>query len=154
ILGTGLAAAMRGATGGGIWTNLDYRTFIYPGIIGATVMFPAFLSGMSFILDRQFGFLKEVVVAPIDRWSVVVGKTLGGATQATVQGAVLLLLAPVVGVGFHPLAVLELLAVVFCLTFALSAAAVAMAVWMRSMTGFQLLINMLVQPAFFLSGAL
>jgi ABC-2 type transport system permease protein len=154
ILGTGLSSALRGAGGGSFRGGLDYTTFIYPGIIGMAVLFSSIFSGMSIIWDRDFGFLKEVLVAPIDRSAVAIGKTLGGATQAFLQGMVLLVLAPFVGVKLTPLAVLELVVLIFCLAFALSAVGVAIASRMRSMMGFQFVLNFLVQPAFFLSGAL
>jgi ABC-2 type transport system permease protein len=154
LLGTGLSSALRGAGSGGIRAGLDYTTFIYPGIIGMAVLFSSIFSGMSIIWDREFGFLKEVLVAPIDRSAVAIGKTLGGATQACIQGLVLLVLAPFVGVKLTPLAVLELIGLIFCVAFALSALGVAIAARMRSMMGFQFVLNFLVQPAFFLSGAL
>src|SRR5215472_3782019 len=154
ILGTGLSAALRGAGGGTFRAGLDYTTFIFPGIIGMAVLFSSIFSGMSIIWDREFGFLKEVLVAPIDRSAVAIGKTLGGATQACIQGLILLVLAPFVGVKLTPLAVLALVVLIFCLAFALSAVGVSIAARMRSMMGFQFVLNFLVQPAFFLSGAL
>ncbi len=153
ILGTGLSSALRGAGSGG-FRGLDYQVFMYPGIIGMAVLFSSIFSGMSIIWDREFGFLKEVLVAPIDRSAVAIGKTLGGATQASLQGVILLLLAPFMGVRLGPLAVLELLGIIFCVAFALSGVGVAVAARMRSMMGFQFVLNFLVQPAFFLSGAL
>jgi len=154
ILGTGLSSALRGAGGGGFRDGLDYQTFIYPGVIGMAVLFSSIFSGMSIIWDREFGFLKEVLVAPIDRSAVAVGKTLSGATQATVQGLVLLVLAPFVGVRMTALEVLELVGLIFCMSFALAGIGVVIAARMRSMMGFQFVLNFLVQPAFFLSGAL
>ena len=154
ILGTGLSSALRGAGGGAFRAGLDYQTFIYPGIIGMAVLFSSIFSGMSIIWDREFGFLKEVLVAPIDRSAVAVGKTLGGATQASFQGLILLVLAPFVGVKLTPLAVLQLIGLIFCMSFALSGIGVAVAARMKSMMGFQFVLNFLVQPAFFLSGAL
>ena len=154
ILGTGLSSALRGAGSGAFRGGLDYTTFIYPGIIGMAVLFSSIFSGMSIIWDREFGFLKEVLVAPIDRSAVAVGKTLGGATQASIQGLILLILAPFVGVRLTPLAVLALIGLIFSLSFALAAVGVTIAARMRSMMGFQFVLNFLVQPAFFLSGAL
>ncbi len=153
LLGTGLASALRGA-GGGFRGGLDYQVFMYPGIIGMAVLFSSIFSGMSIIWDREFGFLKEVLVAPIDRSAVAIGKILGGATQAMFQGLILLLLAPFFGVKLSPLAVLQVIGLVFCLAFALAGVGVAIASRMRSMMGFQFVLNFLVQPAFFLSGAL
>jgi ABC-2 type transport system permease protein len=154
ILGTGLSSALRGAGGGGFRAGLDYQTFMYPGIIGMAVLFTSIFSGMSIIWDREFGFLKEVLVAPIDRSAVAVGKTLGGATQASIQGLILLVLAPFVGIKLTPLAVVELIGLIFCMSFTLAAVGVAVAARMKSMMGFQFVLNFLVQPAFFLSGAL
>jgi ABC-2 type transport system permease protein len=154
ILGTGLSSALSGAGGGGFRAGLNYLTFMYPGIIGMAVLFSSIFSGMSIIWDREFGFLKEVLVAPIDRSAVAVGKTLGGATQASIQGLILLVLAPFVGVKLTPLSVLALIGLIFCLSFALSGVGVALAARMKSMMGFQFVLNFLVQPAFFLSGAL
>ncbi|HKF18747.1 MAG TPA: ABC transporter permease [Candidatus Dormibacteraeota bacterium] len=153
ILGTGLSSALRGA-GGGFGGGLDYQVFMYPGIIGMAVLFSSIFSGMSIIWDREFGFLKEVLVAPIDRSAVAIGKILGGATQAMFQGVILLVLAPFFGVKLTPLAVLEVIGLIFCVAFALSGVGVAIASRMRSMMGFQFVLNFLVQPAFFLSGAM
>ena len=153
ILGTGLSSALRGA-GGGFGGGLDYQIFMYPGIIGMAVLFSSIFSGMSIIWDREFGFLKEVLVAPIDRSAVAIGKILGGATQAMFQGVILLVLAPFFGVKLTPLAVLEVIGLIFCVAFALSGVGVAIASRMRSMMGFQFVLNFLVQPAFFLSGAM
>ncbi|HLH70769.1 MAG TPA: ABC transporter permease, partial [Candidatus Dormibacteraeota bacterium] len=152
ILGTGLASALRGA--GGNLAGFDYQQFMYPGIIGMAVLFTSVFSAMSIVWDREFGFLREVLVAPIDRSAVAIGKALGGATQATVQGLILLVLAPLVGVRLTPLAVLEVIGLVFCLSFALTSVGVAVAARMESMMGFQFVVNFMVQPAFFLSGAM
>ena len=151
IFGTGLGSALRGVAGG---FGGDYQTFLMPGIMSLAILFSSIFSAMSIIWDREFGFLKEVLVAPIDRSAVAIGKTLGGATQATIQGVVLLVLAPFVGVRLTPLTVLELIGLLACLSFALTALGVAVAARMRSMQGFQMVINFLVQPMFFLSGAL
>lgn len=153
LLGTGLSSALRGV-GGGFGGGLDYQVFMYPGIIGMAVLFSSIFSGMSIIWDREFGFLKEVLVAPIDRSAVAIGKILGGATQAMFQGVILLVLAPFFGVKLTPLVVVEVIGLIFCIAFALSGVGVAIASRMRSMMGFQFVLNFLVQPAFFLSGAM
>ncbi len=151
IFGTGLGSALRGVAGG---FGGDYQQFLLPGIMSLAVLFSSIFSAMSIIWDREFGFLKEVLVAPIDRSAVAIGKTLGGATQAAIQGVILLVLAPFVGVRLTPLAVVELVGLVCCLAFALTALGVAVAARMRTMQGFQMVVNFLVQPMFFLSGAL
>ena len=159
VFGTGLSSALQGAGGGfgggaGAPAGFTYAQFIFPGIIGMSVLFSAIFGAMSIVWDREFGFLKEVLVAPIDRSAVAIGKALGGATQAMVQGLVLLVLAPLVGVKLTVLSVVELLPLVFVLAFALSSMGVALASRMRSMQGFQVVMNFLMMPMFFLSGAL
>jgi ABC-2 type transport system permease protein len=155
IFGTGLSSSLGGGRGGGFGGGLlDYKQFLYGGIIGMSILFIAIFSGMSIVWDREFGFLKEILVAPINRSAVAIGKTLGGATQAMVQGLILLFLAPVAGVKLTPLSVLELLPLMFLVCFALTAMGVALASRMRSMQGFQGVMNFLMMPIFFLSGAL
>jgi ABC-2 type transport system permease protein len=161
VFGTGLSSALSGAGGGaaiggaaGAAAGLTYTQFIFPGIIGMSVLFSAIFGAMSIVWDREFGFLKEVLVAPIDRSAVAIGKSLGGATQAMVQGLILLILAPLIGVKLTLGSVAALVPLVFVLAFALSAMGVAIASRMKSMQGFQMVMNFLMMPMFFLSGAL
>ena len=158
IFGTGLSSSLRGgggaAAGGFGGAGLDYKQFLYGGVIGMSILFIAIFSAMSIVWDREFGFLKEILVAPINRSAVAIGKTLGGATQAFTQGLILLVLSPVAGVRLTVLGVLELLPLMFLLGFALSAMGTALASRMRSMQGFQGIMNFLLMPLFFLSGAL
>jgi len=133
---------------------LQYVQFIFPGIIGMSVLFTSIFGAMSIVWDREFGFLKEVLVAPIHRSAVAIGKTLGGATQAMFQGIVILVLAPLVGVKLTFLGVAELIPMIFLFAFALSALGVAVAARMRTMQGFQMVMNFLMMPMFFLAGAL
>ena len=152
IFGTGLGSTLRRA--GGSFQGVDYTQFIYPGVIGMSVLFMAMFGAMSIVWDREFGFLKELLVAPINRSAVAIGKTLGGATQALIQGLILLVLAPFVGVRLNPLKVIELVPLIFILAFAISALGVVVASRMRSIQGFQVVMNFLMMPIFFLSGAL
>jgi ABC-2 type transport system permease protein len=161
VFGTGLSSALSGAGGGaaiggaaGAAAGLTYTQFIFPGIIGMSVLFSAIFGAMSIVWDREFGFLKEVLVAPIDRSAVAIGKSLGGANQAMVQGLILLILAPLIGVKLTLGSVAALVPLVFVLAFALSAMGVAIASRMKSMQGFQMVMNFLMMPMFFLSGAL
>jgi len=161
VFGTGLSSALSGAGGGaaiggaaGAAAGLTYTQFIFPGIIGMSVLFSAIFGAMSIVWDREFGFLKEVLVAPIDRSAVAIGKSLGGATQAMVQGLILLILAPLIGVKLTLGSVAALVPLVFVLAFALSSMGVAIASRMKSMQGFQMVMNFLMMPMFFLSGAL
>jgi ABC-2 type transport system permease protein len=152
VFGSGLSSALGGAFGRG--TGLSYIQFMYPGIIGMAILFTAIFGAMSIVWDREFGFLKEVLVAPIDRWAVAIGKALGGTTQAMIQGLILLVLAPLVGVKLNLLTIVELVPLAAALAFGLASFGVAIASMMKSLQGFQVVMNFLMMPMFFLSGAL
>jgi ABC-2 type transport system permease protein len=152
IFGTGLASSLGGGFAGG--AGVSYTQFMFPGVISMAILFTAIFGAMSIVWDREFGFMRELLVAPIDRAAIAIGKTLGGATQAMIQGLILLVLAPFVGVKLDPLAVVELVGLAFVLAFGLSAMGVALAAGMKSMQGFQMVMNFLMMPMFFLSGAL
>ncbi len=152
VFGSGLSAAL----GTGLTSELgdvSYVRFIYPGIVAMAVLFTAFFSAMSVVWDREFGILREVLVAPISRAAVVLGKVLGGSTVAVLQGAIILILAPIVGVSLDPLLVVELLGLMFLTAFALSSMGILIAARMVSMEAFQMIMNFLIMPMFFLSGA-
>ena len=121
VFGVGLGSSLGGSLGGGpAGGSVSYGQFVYPGVIGMAVLFAALFGAMSIVWDREFGFLKEILVAPIDRSAVAIGKALGGATQAVIQGSILLVLAPVIGVKLSVGLVLLLIPFVFVLAFALS----------------------------------
>jgi ABC-2 type transport system permease protein len=151
IVGQGIAS---GLTLNKAPSGVGYLLFIYPGIIGMSVLFTSMFSAISIIWDREFGFLKEVLVSPAPRWAVACGKILGGATVAMLQSVILIALAPVAGVIPSVPMVLGLLLLCFLLSCALTALGVAIAASMRSMQGFQMLMNFLVMPMYFLSGAM
>jgi ABC-2 type transport system permease protein len=109
---------------------------------------------MGIVWDREFGFLKEVLVAPVSRWAVAVGKAIGGATQALMQGAILLALAPVAGVPLTPLLLAQMLPIMALLAFAMTLVGIVIATRMKTMESFQMVMNFVVMPMFFLSGAL
>jgi ABC-2 type transport system permease protein len=152
IFGSGLSASLGAGFAGG--AGMSYTQFMYPGIVSMSVLFTSIFSAMGIVWDREFGFMKELLVAPIDRSAIAVGKALGGATQAVLQGIILLLLAPFVGVTLTVQSGLELLVFMAALAFGLSSMGVAIAARMRSMQGFQMVMNFLMMPMFFLSGAL
>lgn len=159
ILGTGLSGGFSKAFAGGQAAQFlpgvkDYITYMYPGIIGMTVLFTGIFSAVSIIWDREFGFLKEILVAPVSRWAVAVGKALGGSTVAMLQGTIMLLFAPLVGVSLTPLIVLELIPLLFLVSFSMTSVGIAVAARMKSMEGFHMIMNFLLMPMFFLSGAL
>jgi ABC-2 type transport system permease protein len=148
-VGRGGSAALGGPAG-----SISYVQYMYPGVVGMAVLFTAMFSAMSIVWDREFGFLKEILVAPIDRSAVAVGKALGGATQAMFQGLIMLAIGPAVGVHLSALTVLEVIPILFLIAFTLTAFGVSIAARMRSMQGFQVIMNFLLMPVFFLSGAL
>ena len=149
ILGTGLQSAFT-AFGGG---QTKYITFMYPGIVAMTVLFTAMFSAISIIWDREFGFLKEMMVAPIPRSSIALGKVLGGGTTAVMQGFILLLFMPLAGIPYSLEKFLMMLMVMFVLAMALTSMGVLFASRMRSMEGFPIIMNFFLLPMFFLSGA-
>ena len=155
VFGVGLGSAIGGGGGGRIGGvgDVGYTTFMYPGVLAMSVLFTAIFSSMSIMWDREFGFLKEIQVAPISRAAVAVGKALGGSTVAMLQASLLLIFAPLVGVSLSLVMVLQLLGLMFLLAFALSGLGVAIASRMRSMEGFQAMINFVLMPILFLSGA-
>jgi len=150
LLGTGLQSAFQ-AFGSG---ETKYVTFMFPGIVCMTVLFTSMFSAISIIWDREFGFLKEMLVAPIPRSSIAVGKVLGGATTALMQGFLLLLFMPLVGIPYSLEKIVMMLLVMFLLSISLTSFGVAFAARMRSMEAFPIMMNFVLLPMFFLSGAM
>ncbi|NYB27730.1 MAG: ABC transporter permease [Methanobacteriaceae archaeon] len=149
IFGTGLGSAIRfGNVAGG------YQAFIYPGIIGQTILFTAIFSGVSVIIDRQYGFLKEILVAPITRPSIVFGKAIGIGTAAVIQGVILLVLSFVVGVQMTPLIFIACTLLMIPISVGLAGVGLLIASFTDSMEGFNLIMSFVVLPMFLLSGAL
>ena len=147
VFGSGLSTRM-GALGPGI----DFVQFMFPGIIGMTVLMSSFMAGMSVVWDREFGFLKEVLVAPINRASVAMGKALGSATVALIQGVIIFLFAPLIGVSLSGLTILTLLPLMFLLAVSMGSLGVLLATRIKSMQAFQVIMQMLMFPLMFLSG--
>lgn len=148
-LGFGFGPIFQRAGGG------NYMNFLSPGIIAQGILFTAIFSGIELIWDRQFGFLKETLVAPVSRLEIMVGRTLGGATIATMQGIIVLILTLLV--GFRPYDLLMLPAaffLMFLIALLFTALGTAIASTLDDFQGFQLIMNFLVMPLFFLSGAL
>lgn len=149
VLGTGLSKLASQGTGG-----LNLRTFLYPGILSMTVLFTAIFSAASVVWDREFGFLREMLVAPVRRSSIVIGKCLGGATVATAQGVLMIAMAGLVGVPYAPSLVLAVFGLQIVLSFMLTAFGLVVAARVKQMQSFMALTQMLVMPLFFLSGAM
>jgi ABC-2 type transport system permease protein len=149
VLGSGLQRLSSAGTHG-----VDLKTFIYPGILCISVMFTAMFSAASIVWDREFGFLREMMVAPVRRSSIVIGKCLGGATVACSQGVIMILLAGLVHVPYDPLLILGVLGLQLLLAFAITAFGVMIAVRIKQMQSFFGVMQMIVMPMFFISGAL
>jgi ABC-2 type transport system permease protein len=149
VLGSGLQQLSSAGTHG-----VDLKTFIYPGILCIAVMFTAMFSAASIVWDREFGFLREMMVAPVRRSSIVIGKCLGGATVASTQGIIMIALAGFVGVPYSPLLILGILGLQLLLAFAITAFGVMVAARIKQMQAFFGVMQMVVMPMFFISGAL
>jgi ABC-2 type transport system permease protein len=149
VLGTGLSTLVSGGTGG-----LSLRTFMFPGVLAMSTMFTAIFSAGSIVWDREFGFLREMLVAPVSRSAIVVGKCVGGATVATFQGLIVLSLAGLVGVPYDPVLLLTLVAELLLLSFTLTALGVMVAARMRNIQTFFAMTQVFLMPMFFLSGSL
>jgi ABC-2 type transport system permease protein len=150
ILGQGIAYGMTLNRAPGV----SYLQFMFPGILGMSVLFTSMFSAISIIWDREFGFLKEVLVAPVPRRAVAVGRVLGGATFAVFQSMVMVVLAPFAGIYPSPLMAVELLLLCFLIGVAMTSLGTAITARMRSMQSFQMIMNFLVMPLYFLSGAM
>jgi ABC-2 type transport system permease protein len=149
VLGSGLQQLSSASTHG-----VNLKTFIYPGILCLAVMFTAMFSAASIVWDREFGFLREMMVAPVRRSSIVIGKCFGGATVASFQGIILLLVAWTVDVPYDAGLVLGVFALQLLLAFSITAFGVMVAVRITQMQSFMGLMQMIVMPMFFISGAL
>jgi ABC-2 type transport system permease protein len=149
VLGTGLSSVVD--TGS---DDVDFRTFLFPGVLGMSVIFTAVFTGVSIVWDREFGFLREMLVAPVRTWSIVLGKALGGATVATVQSMVMLALAPLVGVPFRLTLMVPLVGLLLLVSFMMTTFGLALSVRIKQMQTVMPLIQMAITPMMFLSGAL
>ncbi len=134
--------------------SINFTTFLFPGVLSMTVLFTAIFSAISIVWDREFGFLREMLVAPVSRVSVVVGKALGGSTIAMLQGTIMLVFAPLVGVSLDGWLVVKLMLEMLLLAFTLTSLGILIASRMKSMEGFQMIMQFFLMPMFFLSGAL
>lgn len=148
-LGFGFGSIYEKAGGG------NYLEFLVPGIVAMSILFTAIFSGIEIIWDRQFGFLKETLVAPVSRLEIMIGRSLGGATVAVFQGIIVFIISFFLGFRMENYSML-LLAIVFMFMIALlfTALGTAIASLLEDMQGFQLIMNFLIMPIFFLSGAL
>jgi ABC-2 type transport system permease protein len=148
VLGGGLSPLVGGAGG------LDFRKFVFPGVVAMSVVTTAIFSAVSIVWDREFGFLREMLVAPVSRAALVLGKALGGTTVAVLQGTIMLLLAPLVGIRLTPLMVVEVIGASALMAFALTGFGLLVAGRIKRIESFQVVMQFLLFPMLFLSGAL
>jgi len=137
---------------GQMMPGVDYIQFMYPGIVAMTVLMTSIMSGVSIVWDREFGFLKEVLVSPLNRSGILLGKAVGGAGIAIVQGLIMLVIAPFVGVSLSWGIVLGLIPLIIILSLSLSALGLLIGARMRSQQGFQITMQLVIFPMMFLSG--
>lgn len=147
IMGFGLGSSI-GRIG-----DSSYLEFIFPGIIALNLIFASFLSAISIIWDREFGFLKEILVAPIPRLSIAVGKAASGSTVSLLHGLVVMLFIPLIHVQLHPLQILLALPVMYLIAFVSTSMGIMIACRMTSFEGFGTIANFIIMPLFLLSGA-
>jgi ABC-2 type transport system permease protein len=149
VLGTGLSSLVSAGTGG-----LSLRTFLFPGVLAMSTMFTAMFSAASLVWDREFGFLREMLVAPVSRGAIMVGKALGGACVATIPGVLILALAGGVGIPYSPMLMLTLVVELFLLSFVLTVIGLVFAGRTKQIQTFMATTQLFLMPMLFLSGAM
>jgi ABC-2 type transport system permease protein len=151
VFGIGIGASMRGAV---LVPGLTYQQLIFPGIVGQTLLFTSMFMGISVIWDKEFGFMKEILVAPISRMSIFLGKMVGDSTDALIQGVIVLILGLALGIGIDLVTFLVCLPVMLLITFGLVSIGLTIASFMGSLESFGAIQSFINLPLFFLSGAL
>jgi ABC-2 type transport system permease protein len=148
VLGTGLSSLI--ASNG----DVDFRTFLFPGVLATSVLFTAAFSGISMVWDREFGFLREMLVAPVSTLSILTGKCLGGATVATLQSLIILALAGLVGVPYNLVMMVELVGLLFLMAFMICALGLFLSARVKQVQSAMPLVQLTITPLMFLSGSL
>lgn len=149
VLGTGLSGLVRASTGG-----VDFTTFLFPGIVATSTLFTAIFAGISIVWDREFGFLREMLVAPVPRTSILLGKCFGGATVATLQAVVLLALAGLVGVPYDLGLMVELIALLFLTAVTITAFGLMISARIKRFQAVMPITQLVLTPMMFLSGSM
>ena len=150
IFGVGIGASLRAVPVPG----LSYQQMIFPGIVGQTLLFTSMFMGISIIWDKEFGFMKEILVAPVSRFSIFIGKMVGDSTDALIQGVIVLFLGLALGIGVDPITFLACVPVMLLITFGLVSIGLTIASFMGSLESFGAIQSFINLPLFFLSGAL
>jgi ABC-2 type transport system permease protein len=135
-------------------SEVEFTTFLFPGVLAMSVLFSAAFAGISLVWDREFGFLREMLVAPVSKFAIIAGKCLGGATAATLQSLVLFALAGLVGVPYHPVLMLQLLGLLFIGALVLTSMGVLLSSRIRQIQAAMPTSQLIIMPMMFLSGAL
>lgn len=149
LFGGGFSAAISGLGQG----QVNYTQFLFPGILAMTVLFTGVFSAVSVVWDREFGFLKEVMVAPVERTAVAAGKVAGGSSIALLQGVIILVLAPLLGIQLGWFQIIQIIGILLLLALMMTSLGLLIAARQRSMEGFHMMMNFVLLPMFFLSGA-
>ena len=149
VLGSGLSSLVRASTGG-----VDFTTFLFPGIVATSTLFTAIFAGISIVWDREFGFLREMLVAPVPRTAILVGKCLGGATVATGQAVVLLALAGLVGVPYAPVMIVSLIGLLFLTALTITAFGLMISARIKRFQAVMPIVQLVLTPMMFLSGSM
>jgi ABC-2 type transport system permease protein len=148
VLGTGLSSLIA-STG-----DVDFRTFLFPGVLATSVLFTAAFSGISMVWDREFGFLREMLVAPVSTTAILTGKCLGGATVATLQSLIILALAGLVGVPYNLAMMAKLVLLLFLMAFMICAMGLFLSARIKQVQSAMPLVQLTITPLMFLSGSL
>jgi ABC-2 type transport system permease protein len=148
IVGAGISRLVPRSAG------VPYTQFIYPGIIGMTILFSSIFSSISIIWDKEFGFMKEILVAPVSRLSIVIGKALSGTIVSTIQSVIILSLFPILGFKLSLLQIITVISVCISVSFCISAFGIVLATFYESYESFSVIMNFIIMPMFFLSGAM
>ncbi len=157
LFGSGMGGAikslMAGAQAPAGLADFDFVVFMFPGIIGMTVFNTAIFSALSIVQDREFGFMKEIMVSPVPRIYIALGKTLGGATVALLQGLLMFVFVPFIGIKLNLGIIMRIVPAIFLVAFTVSAIGILVASRLKSAQGFQMIVQLMVFPMLFLSGA-
>ena len=148
IVGSGMSRLVPRSTG------VSYTQFIFPGILGMTILFSSVFSSISIIWDKEFGFMKEILVAPVSRLSIVIGKALSGTIISTIQAIIILSLFPFLGLKLGIVQIVTAIFICASLSFCISAFGIVLATFYESYESFSVIMNFIIMPMFFLSGAM
>jgi len=148
VVGNGMGSLIKPQAG------FSYLQFIFPGMIGMTILFSSIFSSISIVWDREFGFMKEMLVAPISRLSIVIGKAISGTLISVAQAVIILVLIPFLGIHITFMQFIEVVAVALLVSFCITSIGILIAVRLTSFDGFNIIMNFLVMPMLFLSGAM